>query len=57
VVHDLDFKDAKYGHDAAPGIATVIQGLCAAHPGDEARLVAGAAVFDGLFARLRERAT
>jgi hypothetical protein len=57
VVHDLDFKDAKYGHEEAHGIATVIQGLCAANARDEARLAAGAPIFDGLYARMRERGT
>jgi hypothetical protein len=55
VVHDLDFKDAKFGHDDAVGIAAVLQGLCTAHGDDAARLDAGGAVFDALYARATSR--
>lgn len=57
VVHDLDFKDARFGHAEAAGIATVLQGLCAAHAADADRVTAGSAVFDGLYARARAEAT
>lgn len=50
IVHDVDLKDAKFGRQEAAGIARLIEGIAATTPDDEARLVKGEALFDGLFA-------
>lgn len=49
IVHDIDLKDGKYGRAEAPGVAQMILGLVLAHPGDEARLERGLALFDDLY--------
>jgi hypothetical protein len=51
MVHDIDLKDDKYGSPEVPGLLAVLSGLVRAHPDDEARLAAGAAIFDALYAR------
>lgn len=48
LVHDIDLKDQRHGRPEAAGLAKLIAGLCAAHPGDEDRLARGAAIFDDL---------
>lgn len=50
IVHDIDLKDEKFGHDEAAGIERVLSGIAAAHADDEARLVRGAQLFDELYA-------
>ncbi len=50
IVHDVDVKDAKYGREEAAGVGQVVSGIAAAHPGDEARLERGSAVFEDLYA-------
>ena len=54
VVHDLDFKDEKFGRPEAAGIAGLIDGLGAAHPDDEARLQAAMPIMDALLAGFRK---
>jgi hypothetical protein len=49
VVHDLDYKDEKFGRLEAGGVGRIIEGIVRAHPGDDARLIAGEAVFDLLY--------
>jgi hypothetical protein len=49
VVHDIDVKDAKFARVETPGVASVIEGIVATHSSDEARLAAGAALFDALY--------
>ena len=58
IVHDIDLKDAKFGRDEAPGIASLITGIARAHPKDEDRLDQGGALFENLYAsfRIRRRA-
>lgn len=51
VVHDIDCKDERFGRDEVPGVASVIRGITLTHPSDAARLAAGAAVIDGLYAQ------
>jgi hypothetical protein len=51
MVHDIDLKDEKYGSPEVPGLLALLSGLARAHPHDEARLSAGAALFDALYAR------
>lgn len=49
IVHDIDLKDGKYGRADAPGIQRLLAGLVLSHPGDEARLARGFALFDDLY--------
>lgn len=56
IVHDVDVKDAKYGREEATGVGQVVAGIAAAHPGDEARLERGAALFEDLYALHRAQA-
>jgi len=49
IVHDIDLKDDKFGRDEAPGIKTLINGICADTRDDEERLKRGAAIFDNLY--------
>jgi hypothetical protein len=50
IVHDIDLKDDKYGREEAPGIKTLINGICADTRDDDERLMRGAAMFDDLYA-------
>ena len=50
IVHDLDFKDEKFGRPEAAGIAGIVAGIAAAHEEDEARLEAAMPVMDALLA-------
>ena len=49
IVHDVDLKDERFGRAEAAGVRQVIEGIVAAHPGDEQRLERGFAVFDDLY--------
>ena len=49
LVHDIDLKDQQHGRPEAAGLAKLIAGVCVAHPGDEARLARGKALFDDLY--------
>jgi hypothetical protein len=55
IVHDIDLRDAKFGREETPGIAGLIAGIVLAHPGDEQRLMRGAAVLDDLYHYLRKK--
>ena len=48
IIHDIDLKDGKYDRMEAPGVQRMILGLVLAHPGDDARLERGFALFDDL---------
>ena len=50
IVHDIDLKDEKFAREEAPGIKTLINGLCAGTRDDDERLSRGAAIFDDLYA-------
>ena len=50
IVHDIDLKDEKFGREEAPGIKTLINGICADTRDDNERLARGAAIFDDLYA-------
>jgi hypothetical protein len=54
IIHDIDLKDGKYERPEAAGIDRLIAGLCAANPGDEARLAQGASIFASLYESFRE---
>jgi hypothetical protein len=49
IVHDLDIKDGKFGRADAAGIQRIVEGLVAAHPDSDARVLAALPVFDALF--------
>jgi hypothetical protein len=53
IVHDIDFKDEKFGRAEAAGIARVIRGIGSMNDDDAARVEAGAGLFDGLYAAFR----
>jgi hypothetical protein len=55
IVHDIDLKDQKFGREEATGIASLIAGICAAHPQDEQRIAQGAPVFDNLYQYFRQK--
>ncbi len=46
IVHDLDCKYAKFGLPETRGVSRQIDGIALEHAGDEARVVAGAGVFN-----------
>jgi hypothetical protein len=50
IIHDIDLKDEKFGREEAPGVKTLINGICADARDDEQRLARGAAMFDDLYA-------
>jgi hypothetical protein len=50
IVHDIDLKDEKFGREEAPGVKTLINGICADTRDDDKRLARGAAMFDDLYA-------
>jgi hypothetical protein len=50
IVHDIDLKDEKFAREEAPGIKTLINGICADTRDDDERLLRGAAIFDDLYA-------
>ncbi len=56
VVHDIDMKDDKFGRPETGGIASLIEGIAAAHSDDNERLARGAALFDDLYASFKKRA-
>lgn len=53
IVHDVDIRDDKFGREEADGVAAIVRRIAAAHDDDSARLQAGAAFLDGLYAALR----
>ena len=55
IVHDLDCKDDKFGLAEASGVGRMIDGIAREHAGDEARIVAGAAMFNLLYAAFAAR--
>jgi hypothetical protein len=56
VVHDIDFKDAKYGRPETAGIRSLLlEGVCASERSDEARLERGFPLLDALYAALQVR--
>lgn len=49
IVHDIDVKDGKFRREEAAGIATLLSGIRASLPDDDARLAQATLVFDGLY--------
>jgi hypothetical protein len=54
IVHDIDLKDEKFGRDETTGVAAVLTGIARTIPDDLERLQQGSALFDGLYAQLRD---
>ena len=55
IVHDIDFKDEKFGRAETAGVAAVLQGIAATTSDDSERLERGGALFDGLYATMGGR--
>jgi hypothetical protein len=53
IVHDIDLKDEKFAREEAPGVKTLINGICADTREDDQRLARGFALFDNLYAVFR----
>ena len=49
LVHDIDCKDDKFAREETEGVKTVLDGIALSQRDDEARLVAGCTIFDGLY--------
>ena len=49
IVHDIDLKDEKFGHDDTSGVERVLTGIAAANAEDDARLARGSQLFDDLY--------
>lgn len=49
IVHDIDLPDGKFGRDEAAGIGRVIDGIRAASPSDDERIVSARELFEGLY--------
>jgi hypothetical protein len=52
IVHDIDYKDDKFGRSQTPGVRAILRGLAESSPNDKARLEASRPIFDGLYAEL-----
>lgn len=48
IIHDIDLKDGKYGHEETSGIALLIQGLSATEADDLERIRKGSEIFTNL---------
>ena len=55
LVHDIDYKDGKFGRSETAGLERMIAGIVRRHTGDDARLERGAAVLDDLYEAFRGR--
>jgi hypothetical protein len=54
IVHDIDLKDEKFGREETPGVLAVMQGVALTMSDDADRIVRGALVLDGLYARVKQ---
>jgi hypothetical protein len=54
IVHDIDVKDGKFARPEASGIEQLLSGIVRGTPTDDARLVAGSAVFASLYESFRD---
>ena len=52
IVHDIDYKDDKFGRSQTPGVRAILRGLAESSPSDKSRLEASKPIFDGLYAEL-----
>jgi hypothetical protein len=49
IVHDVDFKDGKFGREETPGFERLIAGIVKRHPRDDARIERGAELLNDLY--------
>jgi Uncharacterized conserved protein len=54
IVHDIDVKDGKFARPEASGIEQLLSGIARGTATDDARLVAGGAVFASLYESFRD---
>jgi hypothetical protein len=54
IVHDIDYKLEQSEREETEGVRMLIRGICLAREGDEDRLEAARAVFDGLYAHFAQ---
>lgn len=52
IVHDIDYKDDKFGRSQTPGVRAILRGLADSSPNDKTRLEASRPIFEGLYAQL-----
>jgi hypothetical protein len=50
IVHDLDFKDAKFARPENAGVGALLMSIATAHSDDEARLTRSRELFEDLYA-------
>jgi len=55
VVHDIDVKEDRFGRPETAGVAALVTGIALAHESDDARLAAGATLFEALYESFRKR--
>jgi hypothetical protein len=52
IVHDIDYKEAKYDRPETAGVESILRGLVNAHAADADRITQGSAILDVLYAQL-----
>jgi hypothetical protein len=57
IVHDVDLKETKHGHEETSGVDHLIAGIAWLHADDAARLEHGMSVFDALYHYFGRRRT
>ena len=55
IVHDIDLKDEKFGRTECAGMRTLFAGMAMARSDDEARIDAGSAILENLYAYFRKK--
>ena len=55
IVHDIDLKDSKFGHEETAGVASLLSGVAAANSSDEKRVTQGEPIFDNLYQYFRSK--
>jgi hypothetical protein len=55
IIHDIDLKDGKFGREECAGVKSLIAGIAMSHQDDEARIAAGSAILDNLYAFFRKK--
>jgi hypothetical protein len=55
IIHDLDLRDDKFGHEETAGVRSAIDGICTVARDDEQRIAAAAAMLDGLYSHFTLR--
>ncbi len=55
IIHDIDLKDSKYGHEETLGIEHLLTGLSFNIDGDDERIERGGAIFDDLYQYFRAK--